>query len=310
MEERFLVTGACGCLGAWAVRRLVRAGSHVVGLDLSDDPRRLRDLITADELAAVPLVRADITDLPGLERALDEHAITRVVHLAALQVPFCRESPPLGAAVNVTGTANVFEAVSRRRDRIDRVVYASSTAVYGARDRGAEDELTSPDTHYGVYKVANEGTARIYWQDNGLPSVGLRPYTVYGPARDQGLTSAPTKAMLAAVRGEPFHIPWGGPSQYQLARDAADAFLAAARAPLAGARVYNLPGARLDMQEVVDTIERVVPAAAGTITFDASPLPFPGATSFDSFDADVGGVRWTPFEDGVRETVEHFRRIA
>ena len=73
----------------------------------------------------MPRVNGDITDLAALERALDEHGVTNVIHLAALQVPHCRANPPLGAAVNVVGTVNVLEAVKRRADRMGPVVYAS-----------------------------------------------------------------------------------------------------------------------------------------------------------------------------------------
>src|SRR6187200_2016799 len=118
MDERFLVTGSGGCIGAWTVAQLVGEGTGVVAFDASEDDHRLRLLLSDDELAALARVRGDITDLEGVERVLDEHAITHVVHLAALQVPFCRADPPLGARVNVVGTVNVFEAVARRRERI------------------------------------------------------------------------------------------------------------------------------------------------------------------------------------------------
>jgi UDP-glucuronate 4-epimerase len=115
-EERVLITGAHGCIGAWAVRQLVSEGAYVVALDISDDLHRLELLMSAEELSRVRMARADITDLEQLERALDEDAITNVIHLAALQVPFCRADPSLGARVNVVGTVNVLEAVARRRD--------------------------------------------------------------------------------------------------------------------------------------------------------------------------------------------------
>jgi nucleoside-diphosphate-sugar epimerase len=307
--ERFLVTGALGCLGAWTVGRLVRADVDVVAADVGEDTHRLELVLSQPELARVVLEHFDVTDLPALEGLLDEHEITHVIHLAALQVPFCRDDPPLGAAVNVLGTVNVFEAVKRRRDRIQGLAYASSIAVYGAEDQGDESERARPDTHYGVYKLANEGTARIYWQDDRVPSVGLRPSTVYGPARDRGVTAAPTQAMRAAARGEPFHIPWGGSSRYHHARDVADAFVAAARADVGGAPVYNLPGDPREMQEVVEAIERAAPDAAGTITFDDAPLPLPRRIESMTFAAEIAALDWTPFEDGVRETIEHFRAV-
>ena len=131
MSERFLVTGVLGCLGAWVARAVLADGAEVVGYDLGEDTGRLQ-LVLGDDAGHVTLVQGDVTELETLERTLDEHAITRVVHLAALQVPFVRANPPLGMRVNVAGTVNVFEAVSKRLDRIPGLAYASSTAVYSA----------------------------------------------------------------------------------------------------------------------------------------------------------------------------------
>ena len=215
-EERFLVTGALGCIGAWTVRTLVGEGVPVVAFDLGRNHRRLEQILSRDELEEVKFVTGDITDLVAVESALDEHRITNVIHLAALQVPFCRADPPLGALVNVVGTVNVFEAVKRRLDRMAPVVYTSSMGAFSAADvdpvsgRLQEGVEGHPTTHYGVYKLANEGTARIYALDDGLSSIGLRPMTVYGAGRDQGMTSSPTVAIAAAVLRVPFTITFGG----------------------------------------------------------------------------------------------------
>ncbi len=231
-SERFLVTGAFGCIGTWVVRQLVAEGTPVTALDIGADPHRWRLVMSDSEIRQVRRVHADIADLAALERVLDEDGIDRVIHLAALQVPFCRADPPLGARVNVLGTVNVFEAAKRRAGRIDHVVYASSIAAYDALDSGGGGiEMTGlPGTLYGVYKRANEGTAHLYWMDEGVASIGLRPHTVFGPGRDQGLTSAPTVAMLAAAARMPYRVPFGGRSQLQYAPDVAGAFIAAARA--------------------------------------------------------------------------------
>ena len=261
MSERVLVTGVLGCLGAWVARAVLADGDDVVGYDLGENTARL-DLVLGEDAARVTLVCGDITDLEALERVLDEHEITRVVHLAALQVPFVRANPPLGMRVNVAGTVNVFEAVSKRLDRIPGVAYASSTAVYNPADPSPAPEAggTAPSTLYGVSKLADEGMARVYAADNGLPSIGLRPYVVYGPGRDQGMTSGPTMAMLAAARGEPYAIGYGGTAQYDFAPDVARAFVMAAGAERVGAAVYNAPGA-------VAAMEDVVAAMTGALTF-------------------------------------------
>jgi UDP-glucuronate 4-epimerase len=292
VTERFLVTGALGCIGAWTACLLVREGVPVTAFDLAGDPVRLRLIAEPGELEQITFVRGDITDLDALERTLAEHEITNVVHLAALQVPFCKAEPPLGARVNVVGTVNVFEAV-KRRGLATTVAYASSAAVYDERGKLA------PRTLYGVYKLANEETARVYRQDDGVASVGLRPFCVYGPGRDQGLTSTPTAAMLAAARGEPYRISFGGRSQFHYAPDVAAAFIQASRTQLDDARVYDLGGPSVHMREVVRAIEAVVPQAS--ITFDDVPLPFPERLPGEELD-----LRQTPLEDGVRRTIEAF----
>lgn len=291
-----LVTGVLGCLGAWTAVLAARRGFRVVGYDLGGDDRRLRAIASPEELAAVELVQGDITDLPLLERTLAEREITHVVHLAALQVPFCRADPPLGAQVNVVGTVNVLEAVKRRRLRTT-VAYASSAAVYDQAGR------LCPRTLYGVYKLANEGTARVYWEEDGVASIGLRPFSVYGPGRDQGLTADPTHAMRAAARGEPYRIAFGGRTELHYAPDVAGAFLQAAQAEPSGATVYDFPGRSVSMEEVVEAIEQAAPEARGRITFEDVPLPFPQELPGERFDCPV-----TPLAVGVRETVDHFRR--
>ena len=307
MPERVLVTGALGCLGAWVARCVIDDGDDAVGYDLGEDRSRL-ELVLGDDAGRVGLVRGDITELAALERALDDHAITRVIHLAALQVPFVRANPPLGMHVNVAGTVNVFEAVSRRLDRIPNVTYASSAAVYSASDHSPAPEAggTSPTTLYGVSKLADEGIARVYRTDAGVPSIGLRPYVVYGPGRDQGMTSGPTVAMLAAARGEPFHIGFSGTAQYDFAPDVARAAVTATHTAAATAAVYNVPGALADMAEVVACIEAAVPGAE--ITWGGDPLPFPPELEAVGFDRDIGPFPRTPLADGVATTIAHFRR--
>jgi UDP-glucuronate 4-epimerase len=108
--ERFLVTGALGCIGAWTCAALAAQGTEVLGFDLGADDRRLR--LATD--AEIPLVRGNITDRAGLDRVLDEHSITHVVHLAALLIPQIKADPPHGTAVNVGGTVNVFDAAKTR----------------------------------------------------------------------------------------------------------------------------------------------------------------------------------------------------
>lgn len=312
-DERFLVTGALGCIGAWTVKRLVDEGVPVWTYDLpTGEPHRLRLIVGDEALERVHQVGGDITDEDTFARVVADNGITHVVHLAALQVPFVKARPVVGARVNVVGTAIVFETVKKHADQVRGLTYASSVGVYGPSDQYppgplAHDAPLKPPTLYGVTKQANEGWAKIYWQDDGVRSVGLRPSFVYGPGRDQGVSSTPTKAMAAAAAGRDYRISFGGAAVYQHADDAAAVFIRAARNPLAGAPVFNMGGTKASVAEVVAAIEAAAPEMAGRITHEEAPLPVPEDIDGRALDEALGPIAWTPFRDGVRQTIEHFR---
>jgi len=113
-----LVTGAFGCIGAWVVRGLLADGERPILFDLGDDPWRLRMLVAPDVASRVTIVRGDIADRDAVTRVVGEHGIRRIIHLAAWQVPLCRQDPSRGALINVVGTANVFEAARAVGSRV------------------------------------------------------------------------------------------------------------------------------------------------------------------------------------------------
>jgi nucleoside-diphosphate-sugar epimerase len=309
-QKTFLVTGAMGCIGAWVLKHLVTKGERVVSFDVSTDRHRLDWVITPDEQAAITFVQGDLTDARQVKEAFKAYDINHVVHLAALQVPLCRANPVLGSQVNVTGTVNLFEAA--REAEVKHLAYASSIAVYGPASEYPAGPIShgaphAPQTLYGVYKVANEGTARIYWQDHRISSLGLRPYTVYGVGRDQGITSDPTKAMWAAVRGEPFEIAFGGVMQFQLASDVALQFVDAADQVGEGAHVFNLGTPPVSVDQVIELIQEIKPDAQ--ITRKETHLPFPESFDDSALRAHVSHVYETPLAEGIRLTMAHFDRI-
>ena len=310
--ESFLVTGAHGFIGAWVVKRLLEADAQVVIFDRSPDPRRLRLIMSDEEIARGTVVTGDITEPEALTPVIERFGVTRIIHLAGLQVPTCRADPRLGALVNVVGTINVFNAARRFRERIKRIVYASSAAVFGTTEEEravSERDEPQPVTHYGVFKRCNEGNARVYFLEDGLSSVGLRPLTVYGVGRDFGLTSDPTKAMKAVVAGRPFRIRFGGRTDFQYSADTADAFIRAAVSRLEGAYVFNLHGETVSIADIVAEIERARPEARGQISFDDTPLPIPDEFDDTAIRAALGPLPSTPFADGVRATVERFAEL-
>src|SRR5205085_8718855 len=308
----FLVTGAHGFIGAWIVKRLLAADAQVIIFDSSADARRLRLIIDEAEIARAKLVTGDITEARALSPIIEEFAVTDIIHLAGLQVPTCRADPRLGALVNVVGTVNVFEAALHSAGRIKKIVYASSAAVFGTNEEGravTERDEPQPTTQYGVFKRCNEGSARVYHLDHGLSSVGLRPLTVYGVGRDFGLTSDPTKAMKAAVVGRPFHIRFGGRTDFQYVADTADVFIRAATSNLTCAQRCNLQRETVHISDVVREIERILPEARGMITFEDAPLTIPAEMDDTAIRAALGPLPATPLALGVRETIERFREL-
>ena len=302
MAEHFLVTGADGCIGAWTVRLLLDEGAEVTTFDLGANDSRHR-LIAGGAPLGFRRVVGDIVDRAAVVDAMA--GVDRVIHLAALQVPFCRADPSAGAAVNVQGTVNVFEAAVEHG--ISPVAYASSAAIYGPPELYPEpvlgpDALPEPATLYGAYKVCNEQTAAVFAADHGLASVGLRPFTVYGAGRDQGVTSAPTAAIYSAVRGEPYQVGYGGVTDFHYAPDVARAFIAASRvefdAPAAPA--VNLRGHVTSIDDFVARVRRIT--GFDDLEVDGDPLPFAEALSPAGLAELLGDMEPTPLDDAIAET--------
>src|SRR4030095_2101928 len=308
MAKTYFITGAQGCIGSWVIKELVERGDVPVVFDRSDDSRRLSAIISADSLQQVPFVVGEITDYQNVLSALQQSGAQRVIHLAGLQVPTCKADPVVGAMVNVVGNLNVFEAV--KAVGAGGVVYASSAAVYGMNDDDVpldESADCEPSTHYGVFKRANEGNARVYFLDHGISSVGLRPLTVYGVNRDTGLTSDPTKAMKAAVLNRPFHIRFGGSTDFQFVADTAATFIACADQLPDGALVFNLHGDAVPVSRVVEVIN--ARAQAALITFGGPEIPVAPSMSDVAIRKVVDGLPVTPLEVGIEETMSRFATL-
>ncbi|HEX4946973.1 MAG TPA: NAD(P)-dependent oxidoreductase [Blastocatellia bacterium] len=314
METKtYLITGAHGFIGAWTVKRLLAANAgKVVMFDRSSDARRLRLIMDEDEIERTSFVAGDITDANTLPMIIEQHAVTHIIHLAGLQVPSCKADPRMGAMVNVIGTINVFEAALHSGGQVQHIAYASSAAVFGATDDDApqaENKAGNTGTHYGAFKQCNENNARIYFQDNGISSIGLRPLTVYGVGRDFGVTSDPTKAMKAAIVGRPFHIRFGGKTDFLYAADCADAFIRSADSDKPGAFVFNLHGETAAIADIVAEIEKNAPEAKGTITHADNIMPIPAELDDSAIVAALGNIPHTSLAQGVQETMARFRLL-
>jgi nucleoside-diphosphate-sugar epimerase len=270
--------------------------------------------LSQDRLKGIKFVQGDVTQYADVDRAMADNGITHVLHLAGLQVPGCAADPLRGAMVNVIGTLNVFEVARRRRDLVKGIVYASSAAVFGPEEfYGAvtvqEGAPLLPGTHYGVFKQCNEGNARVYFLNDGLSSVGIRPWAVYGVGRDIGISSGPTKAIKAAVLRRPYVIGFTGSVDLQYVRDIAEIFIRCAEREMPGAKVYTPRGSVVRVEEFIHSLEQLLPQAHGLITARGKHLPIAADLDDSALKHDLGEDPHTPLEDGIRETATLFERL-
>jgi nucleoside-diphosphate-sugar epimerase len=295
-----LVTGAGGCIAAWVMKELDESGAKVVGFDLSDNKRRARLAMDDEAVFRIAWETGDIADGGRLRQVAEQHRVTAIVHLAALQVPFCKADPVAGTKVNVLGTVNVLETA--RALGLKRLSYASSIAIQGM---GADSPWLA--TLYGAHKACCEAMAQVYWQDWQVSSVGIRPGVVYGPARDQGMSAAPTLAMLAAVTRTPYEVPFTGPFPFLYVREAAAAFVAAVAQDRVGATVFDLNGIGSTVEAVLDLVRDVESGAK--VTGRGAPFPFPAHLSDEPLTQFLGPYRKWDLKAGVTETLALFREL-
>jgi UDP-glucose 4-epimerase len=229
---KVLVTGGSGFLGAWIVRRLVRSNHQIRIFDIAANKSLVAEIAGAGA-DTVEWQTGDIVDPDHVHGASE--GCDAIVHLAGILTPDCRTDPIRGAQINLIGTLNVFETARKRGIR--QIVYTSSAGVFGPTD----GHTPCPDTHYGAFKLACEGSARAYWEDHRLGSFGFRPYVVYGPGRTTGLTAGPSLACRAAAKGEPYSIPYSGSAGLIYVDDVAAAYEAALLHEPDGAHVFNMP---------------------------------------------------------------------
>lgn len=299
-EGPVMVTGAGGCIGSWAMSLLVDAGVNVVAFDLTEDKRRPRLLMAESDLAKVQWFTGDIGNTALVAKAVATVKPCAIIHLAALQVPFCKADPVAGANVNVTGTVNVFEAA--RRSDVRRVAYASSVAAHGAMENSQWAA-----TLYGAYKYCNEQTARVYHEDFGLATVGLRPGVVYGVGRDQGMTSKTTLAILAAAAGRPYSIPFTGPISWLYAGEVASAFIKAVSVERDEAAVFDINGNASTVEQSLQLLKKIAPGCEVQAT--GNSLPFPMALSDLPVRHYLGDYGEISIEEGMQVTFDAFKAL-
>lgn len=269
-----LVTGAAGFIGSHLAERLIEAGATVTGLDCFTDyyPRELkeRNLARLRGAAAFRLVEAPLADA-DLRAVLD--GVTHVFHLAAqagVRKSWGRDFR-VYTVNNVEATQILLEACAGLS--IERLVYASSSSVYGDAVPlpMREDALPQPVSPYGVTKLAAEQLCHLYQVNHGVPAVSLRYFTVYGPRQrpDMGFS----RFLKAAMRGDA--MPQFGDGRqtrdFTFVADAVTATVAAATRGKPGG-VYNIGGgSRVELLDVFELIRRITGRPVRVDRIEAQP---------------------------------------
>jgi UDP-glucose 4-epimerase len=294
---RVLVTGGGGFIGGWIVLRLREAGYSPVVFDKHENRAKVAEIAGAATAESLDWITGDIAETDQVDTAC--RGCERVIHLAGLLTPACQANPVLGAQVNLIGTINAFLAA--RNHGITSVAWMSSAGVFGP-EGGPEPR---PTTQYGAFKLGAEHSARAFFADDGISSIAFRPYVVYGPGREVGISAGPSLACRAAAIGECYTIPFSGPIDLIHADDVARIFLLAIASPQSGAHATNLIGRRTKTDEIVDTLADLVPGARISSEGPLLPVDFPHtepalAKLFPG---------WSPMslEAGLTNTIDHYR---
>ncbi|VTM98088.1 dTDP-glucose 4,6-dehydratase 2 [Raoultella planticola] len=183
---KFLVTGAAGFIGFHTSQRLLEAGHEVVGIDNMNDYYDVNLKQSRLDLLQSPLFsfhKIDLADREGMAELFVSEKFDRVIHLAAQAgVRYSLENPHAYADANLIGYLNILEGC--RHNRVQHLLYASSSSVYGLNRKmplSTDDSVDHPVSLYAATKKANELMAHTYSHLYGIPTTGLRFFTVYGP---------------------------------------------------------------------------------------------------------------------------------
>jgi UDP-glucuronate 4-epimerase len=266
--ERILVTGAAGFVGSNLVDRLLAEGREVVGLDSFDafypEAEKQRNLATALRSPAFQLVRGDIRDENVVTSVFEETRFDSVVHLAALAgVRPSLERPSLYADVNVHGTSVILEAAVKHGG--PRVVFASSSSVYGEREDGPfreTDPVERPISPYAATKRAGELVAHSFHHAEGLSVTCARIFTAYGPRQRPDL--AIRKFSERMLAGEPVPVFGDGQSlrDFTFVDDLVDGLVRAVDRDLGFAILNFGAGRKVTVLEVIEFLKETLQSSA------------------------------------------------
>ena len=310
---RALVTGAGGFVGSHLVERLAKDGAAVRAFVryTSTGGTGWLDALAPGVRAGVEVVSGDVRDAEAVSRAAA--GVTHVFHLAALiGIPYSYLHPRDVVETNLGGTLNVLLAA--REAGVERLVFASTSEVYGSARRVPIDEShpLRAQSPYAASKIAAEKLVESFHASYGLPAVVLRPFNVYGP-RQSARAVIPT-VITQALAGPEIRLGAGTPTRdFNFVDDTVGAFVLAARAPGAAGGVFNVgTGRETAIADLAALVVRLAGRGGRRVVADESRLR-PAASEVTRLCADASKARealgWEPatsLEDGLAATIAWF----
>ncbi|MFS4446574.1 NAD-dependent epimerase/dehydratase family protein [Maribacter sp. 2307UL18-2] len=251
---KIFITGGTGCIGSVTIYKLLQSDQvdKIIIATRSNNAEPLKLWLGEALDPRLEFVTLDVSNYLEIERVLLEVSPTHIIHLGAYQSPDCSRDHIGGMEINTGGTMALFDA-AEKLPALERFVFASSAAVYGMRSMYPQETISeevplAPPNHYGIWKLAGEHLARLFYDNTKVPTVCLRINTTYGKGRDKGKTSAPTNALkaivLAAIKNEKasFEMPYQGRENYHYVEDVGAQFAAVCIQPYKGFGAFNIQG--------------------------------------------------------------------
>ena len=293
--EKIIIFGGCGFLGSWIVKAFLKKGYIVSIFDLKIQ-KELLSHVVGEDINKIKFINGDITNYDQVQESIND--MDHVINLAGLMTPDCSSNPILGAKVNLLGSINVFEALKKNNNKF--LVYASSAGVFGQKDH----YYPFPETHYGAYKLAVEGVARAYLNEDGISSVGIRPYVIYGPGREVGGTAGVTLACKAAKQGDSYTVNFSGKAGFVYVQDVVDLVeMSIAQIP-SGALTFNINGITADVSEFINLIKKNIPLS--DIGIEGDSLSVVDEIRGNEPSKTFKKFKYTSLEDGIKRTIDFY----
>lgn len=322
------ITGGTGCIGSVTVYKLLQSDQvgKIVVASRSGNHETLKLWLGEEIDPRLEFVALDVADYKAISEILPKINPTHIIHLGAYQSPDCSKAHIRGMEINTGGTMALFDA-AEKLPNLKRFVFASSAAVYGMRamypeSAIREDARLAPPNHYGIWKLAGEHLARLFYDNTHIPTVCLRINTTYGKGRDKGKTAAPTNALKAiaigSVNGEkiPFEMPYGGRENYHFVEDVGSHFVECTLQDFDGFGAFNIKGKTIPIELFLDIVQKEATSLGIggftelSVAEGAPPNLFVSDLSHEKIEGTFSNLPLTPIAKGVRISLQEFVKMA